>query len=558
MYLLNITRRMTVRTLWRAVLAVCGCLALLAVSGQAVQAQTPDGAHGSADLRRPDIVNGCWSLEFGVPFTQTIQIGANFGPDVATNAVMNYRLPSQFSLLGMAPNCQQESSDAPITCHLGSLEPGYLPGSIDFFLLPTSDGVFSPEIWMSSDVPDPDLTNNMYGLNCSVLPEHLIDLEATILDDHQGHLYVDSAKPFTLTVKVRNLGDTPAPGTTLHLNHTTAFDVAAGPSFCAPGWTEGIYVCDLGETPAGADEDIDIVLRSRWLTGTAMVSAELSTTGDDLHSYNDVDDVEMRIYSSVPDLEISHYAVTSSTPLYEGGSVRYGIGTNLHGAQSPMNLLITQTLPAEATVEYVSQGCYHDPARHTVTCRGNELQESWPVYKSGSVTVRFDEPGEYHSLAEVTGDFSEPEQDLSNNASIISVRVLASPGGVAGFARSGGRGLAGIEVSAMQEVTNPCPGWREVETTTTRFGDGGYALSYLDPGVYIFRFHDPTGYYADRYYAGATGPAGATRVTIESNTIIVDIDVNMQQASQAADQADPLAAATANHYLPLIATCWQR
>ena len=47
-------------------------------------------------------------------------------------------------------------------------------------------------------------------------------------------------------------------------------------------------------------------------------------------------------------------------------------------------------------------------------------------------------------------------------------------------------------------------------------------------------------------------------MTIESNTIIVDIDVNMQQASQAADQADPLAAATANHYLPLIATCWQR
>jgi len=47
-------------------------------------------------------------------------------------------------------------------------------------------------------------------------------------------------------------------------------------------------------------------------------------------------------------------------------------------------------------------------------------------------------------------------------------------------------------------------------------------------------------------------------VTIESNTIIVGIDVNMQQASQAAHQANPSASASSSHYLPLVATCWQR
>ena len=297
-------------------------------------------------------------------------------------------LPAEVTFSSASGACQHDGSpnDGTVTCTLASLAAG---DSVQFTIVVTVDSAVEPGTSIenlavvTSDTPDPDLSNNVDTVDTSILG--LADL---ILRKF-GPATVIAGEQITYTILVINDGPSSAQSVVVQdglpqgvtLDSATIIPTVGPPAPC------GGTTCNVGDMAAGDSVTIIVVgtvdpavAAGTQLTNVATVLAD--TPDDDLS--NNSDSVVTTVGTEA-DLAVDK--IDLSDPVGPTEGLIYQISVMNDGASDAQGVVITDTLGANLTFSSASPGCVGSSGSDTVVCTINTLPAGDSAFFLIAVTV---------------------------------------------------------------------------------------------------------------------------------------------------------------------------
>lgn len=147
------------------------------------------------------------------------------------------------------------------------------------------------------------------------------------------------------------------------------------------------------------------------------------------------------------------------------------------------------------------------------------------TYRISYVRVGFEEV--FHGGSATVANATDVTLGEGGTAQLDAVMTKATL--IRGRVRAAGRGIAipGTRVHFYRNVgTAQSPSWSPAGSADPNWDTGAFAKR-VDPGDYLIRAVDPHGEYLSEYYEWAFSAAPATLVSVERESTITDININM-------------------------------
>lgn len=339
----------------------------------------------------------------GGAITYTVMV-CNLGPNDAMNVMMNDTLPAEV-MFSSATNGATELAGV-VSANIGTLA-AFACESFDITVVTIAEGTPTNTASATSSTSDPDNGNNSGSADVTI--ENQVDVGVTKIDNGGAPVGMN----YDYTVTVTNAG--PADATNVVVSDNLPDDV----SYVSSSLT------DTNADPDIVDVTIPLIPAGDQVVYTITVTADLQalvTNNISIVSLNEVDtnaanDTFMldTINGDVADLQITK---TDSGLTVLGDDVTYTIDITNLGPGPATNVLVTETLPAGATLVSVSTAYVENiPGILEIS------YASIPLGGTESITVVITPltEGAYINTATVTANEVDP--DDGNNTAITSTRV---------------------------------------------------------------------------------------------------------------------------------------
>ena len=351
----------------------------------------------------------------GDSLTYTLS-AANSGPDEATAVTLTDTLPGDVTFDSAVPSqgtCAESSGT--VTCDLGTIADA-ASASVDITVTTQADGTITNSASVSSDVSDPDPSDNAAAAETTVDP--VADLSVS-KSDAPDPILVDELLTYSLSVQ--NAGPSTATNVSLsdELPAGVTFE-SATPSQGTCAEASGTVTCDLGTLADEAGATVDIAVRPQS-AGTITNQADVTS---DVHDPNTVDNsasAETTV-DLVADLSLSK--ADSPDPAFVGEQVTYTLSVHNGGPSNATGVTLTDTLPGGVTYESAtpSQGSCTQAAG-TVSCALGTVANGGDA--TVTIQIRPQSAGSITNTADVTSDATDT--DTGNNTA--GAQTTVNPAG---------------------------------------------------------------------------------------------------------------------------------
>lgn len=351
-----------------------------------------------------------------VGVAQDVEIRITNSGATATNATLIYTISPGATINSF-------SNESPFTCSINgntlSCGPTDISDSFDQTLTvnitPTTAGQNTHTVNVTSDVPDPDSSNNTAQATVNVTAAQNVILQADVTDSPDPDT---EGQPVTYTINVTNTGTAAANNVVLNVGlggvPVTIDSATPGQGSCTITGTQ--VSCALGTLDANGTTQVTIVATPNG-AGTLSLTG---TVADDANHSAPVT-ASTTITAAEADLSITKTVSSTNTPL--GQLITYTLEVTNGGPGDASNVIASDTLPPQ--VAFVSatptQGICTQAAA-VVTCNLGNLSNS--ATASVQIVVRAVSPGTANNTATVSSDTSDPD---STNDTSSPVHTLISP-----------------------------------------------------------------------------------------------------------------------------------
>src|SRR5450756_296660 len=351
--------------------------------------------------------------------TYTISVH-NTGPSDATGVSLTDLWPAGFSQGTITPSQGTCTGTGNFTCALGTIASGGSATVTVAYSVPSSTvGAQTNTVSVSSDVTDPDLTNNAASDTDTVITK--ADLSVTKTDGVTS--VVAGLSTGTYTISVHNTGPSDATGVSLTDLWSAGFSQGTITPSQGTCTGTGDFTCALGTIASGGSATVTVaysVPSSTVGDQTNTVSVSSAVGDPDLtnNAASDTDTVITKADLSVTKTD----GVTSVTAGLSTGT--YTISVHNTGPSDATGVSLTDLWPAG-----FSQGTI-TPSQGTCTGTGNFTCALGTIASGGSatVTVAYSVPsstvGDQTNTVSVTSDVLDPV--LTNNAVSDTDTVITS------------------------------------------------------------------------------------------------------------------------------------
>ncbi len=339
----------------------------------------------------------------------------NSGPSYAHNVEIADLLPSDVTFVSASAGCTEAGGT--VTCSETSVANG---ASIDYTItvsVPASvaDGaILTNEVDVTTDSYDPDLSDNGDTAETEVIRSANVVLEKTVSSPS-----ADAGTSVIYTITVTNAGpsnaadvavaDSLPPGmaatsatTTLGNCFSTGVGVACSYPDLAPGDTMTITVAaDIG--PSVAD-------------GTTLTNnASAATTTEETNPNDNADSASVSV-TAAADLSIQKDSGVES--VIAGETLTYTITATNAGPSDAQNVVVTDTVPTNLTVDSVTPAADCTVAGNTVTCTASSVGFGDDYVVTITATVNEDsiDGSTITNTASVDAETTDP--DVDNNSDV--------------------------------------------------------------------------------------------------------------------------------------------
>jgi len=309
---------------------IVGTLLLLSQAASArPMAQEPEANLAIAKTGWPDTVIAGTALTYTVAIT-------NNGPSTATGVLVTDTLPSGVSFASSSPGLPTCTEwEGVVTCGLNTLTNGESATVIITVDVPPSRpaGVIRNTATASSDVPDPDETDNTASLETPII--EVVSLQIS----KAAPPTVDAGERLTYTIQITNEGPSDATGVVVTDDLPSGVYFVSslpGPPTCTE--YEGIVTCDLGTLASGAAETVVITATavSPLPNGTLLVN----TAWLDADQSAPISATQQTTVRSSPLLSIT--TTDYPDPVETTGSLRYTLVITNSGNENATSVTITE------------------------------------------------------------------------------------------------------------------------------------------------------------------------------------------------------------------------
>ncbi len=364
-------------------------------------------------------------------------IVSNFGPDDATNAIVDDVLPASFSLVSVSSS---QGGCTALPCNLGTLT----AGQIEFVTLtatPSELGIFINTAQVSADQQDPNGTNNV-GATVTTVEE------TPIIGPPQAELYVvqsDFPDPvqvndtLTYTVFISNIGPANADNVVLKdtIASTAAFVSATADSGAPCSHVNSLITCNITQIPSGDTERV-VIKVTPTVTGTIANKAEVSADENDPQAFSNVSIETTTVIDTAPPVIITgaDIAITKSDspdPVVVDNELTYILVATNNGPEQATGVVVTDTLLDNTTFVSATSDqttCTHDTG--VVTCNLGVLTPG--DISQTVIVVKPTVTGAITNIARIVGNEDDPEtsNNLVSQVTTVSPKSIVPPPGGGG------------------------------------------------------------------------------------------------------------------------------
>jgi uncharacterized repeat protein (TIGR01451 family) len=332
-----------------------------------------------------------------------------------------------------------------LVCDLGTLTAG-TSLTVTIEVTPTLSGVLSNAAEVASTTEDPNILDNSTSE-----PTTVTDLADLTIAKTDGPDPIYVGQRLTYTVTVSNQGPSDAAGViltdTLPVNVTYA-DVGTTQGTCNP--PVGLdLVCDLGTLTAGTSLTVTIEV-TPTSSGVLSNAAEVVSTTEDPNT-GDNSTTEPTIVNDLADLTIAKTA--DPNPVYEGHFLTYTITVTNLGPSDAASVIITDTLPANVSVNSISFPQGSCLGTTIITCTLNVLPNGNQAVLR--IVVTPNASGIFSNSTEVSSDFVDLV--LENNQDSTDTDVIPNADLAVSLSDDPDPTFAGEPLTYTISVTNNGP-----------------------------------------------------------------------------------------------------
>ena len=348
----------------------------------------------------------------GQEITYTLDVH-NAGPDAAEDIEVVDTLPvgvTYQSSVASGWSCGETAGV--VTCTSASLDADTSSTIAITVLAPSSTGVITNNVDISSVTDDYDLSNNTDSAEVEVIAYSDLSISKTASVES-----IAIGAQFSYSIEIQNIG----PGVA---NNLTMVDtLPSGVSYVSvadEGWDcaheSGVVTCDLASLNTGSSSTITIDVTAPTTAGTITNNASVTSSIQDNNLTNN-DVSEDVLVLTEADLAITKTA--SSSIVTVGTDITYTITVQNLGETEATGITVEDVLPEEVSLVSIN-GTGWDCDNGTVSCTLNSLTGG----ASSSITLIVTAPETEDVIENSAQVFSEmTEGDLSNNTSDCSVTV---------------------------------------------------------------------------------------------------------------------------------------
>jgi len=340
----------------------------------------------------------------GSVLTYTVLV-LNNGPSDALDVVVADTLPAGVAFVS-TNGCAEDPSGIP-TCTLGTITATeFAVFEVVVTVDDTTSGIITNTAVVTSTTYDPDLDNNQTAISTTVQP--VADLSISKIESTDPVVAGDT---LVYTVTVSN--DGPSSALNVVVTDTLPAEVTLiSTTGCAED-PSGIPTCLLGTIASGADAQFVIETMVDGgghgvFTNTAVVA---STTYDP-----DLGNNQTAISTTIQSADLSISKIESADPVVAGDTLVYTVTVSNNGPDSALNVVVTDTLPAEVTL-ISTTGCAEDPSG-APTCSLGTITSGADAQFVIETMVDGGGHGVFTNTAVVASTTYDP--DLDNNQTAIS------------------------------------------------------------------------------------------------------------------------------------------
>ncbi len=346
---------------------------------------------------------------------------ANDGPSDAPNVVITDTLPAGVTFVS-APGCTEVAGV--VTCSIASLPAGGATRFTVTVAIPAAESagtVLSNDVSISSDASDPDPTNNGDSVDTDVLRQTDLTIAKSVTPtDGMAGTNV------TYTIVVENSGPSNAAAVSVldtMPSGITATSVTSDIGSCSS--TGSGISCYHPDLAPGTPMTVTVTgsIAASAVDGSTLTnSATTSTTSDETNTTNNDASADVTILTEA-DLSITKASGVGE--VIAGETISYTIEVANAGPSDAQNVVITDTVPADLTIDSVAP-TYCSFTGSIVTCSPGTIADGGTETITINATVSPD-AGDGSTLtntANVSSDTADP--DSSNDTATDETDVAKS------------------------------------------------------------------------------------------------------------------------------------
>ncbi len=340
----------------------------------------------------------------------------NNGLRIADQVVVAHTLPANVIVVSTSSPCVNESNT--VVCELGDLA---VDATVNLEVVVTSTevGEIVTSATVTSDVEDPDASNNTAGQSTTVNPL-LADLSVTLSDSTEslppGEPLLEG-DPLVYYLTVTNNGPRAAHDVVLVDSLASSVNFVSASIPCSH--EGGVVTCGLGTLESGQSVNLQVDVLTTAYGSIENSATVTSSTTDPVTSNNAAQQ------TTLANQLLADVAVTITNEEDRPGlgeEFTYQLTVENNGPHTAADVVLTQTLPAGVTVVSATAPCV--AADEIVTCGLGDLDAGDVLMVN--VVASHTEPGPLLSSVTVTSDTADPNS--SNNSASQLTTVLGPSG----------------------------------------------------------------------------------------------------------------------------------
>ncbi|MBI5100624.1 MAG: DUF11 domain-containing protein [Nitrospirae bacterium] len=397
-----------------------------------------DTVNVAADL---DITKtGPGSATSGSNLSYTVAV-KNIGPSNATNVVVTDPTPGGLTFVSAGAPCA-----GGFPCAVGTITSG---GTVSFtvtYSVPAGYAGADPIVnaaAVSSDVPDPDPTNNSDSSSTAVDRTPSADLALV----KTGPATAALGSMVTYKLVVTNNGPDDALGVNLSDPTPAGLSFVSATAPCSGG-----FPCDLGTVNAGASVTVNVTygIPGGYAGGTIINSAEVASTTSDPVPANNEDEVSTPIGADTVDLAV---VKTGPAMVVLGSDLTYQIKVTNNGPAAATGISLADPTPSGLSLASATAPCSGG-----FPCSLSNLASG----ASTTVNVTYNVPGGYAGANPIvntaTVSSTETDSNTGNNTGSAPTGVGEETADLSVVKTGPSIGVPGEQVTFQIVVTNNGPG----------------------------------------------------------------------------------------------------